>query len=165
MRCLQTGWSWRCRSARWSRSSPEMTRGKKKKEYGITASLHDNTRMLQNQWMSWRNGNETSCRPTLFPVGPSRCPSSSLLNLLFEDEDALPLLRGQHCDLFWGQLQDLHNQGSLEGRTKREVEWAVSPSKWTENAESHLFDVSRHVRWQQENQNSFLKSLIVLEHN
>lgn len=47
-----------------------------------------------------------------------RCPSCSLLNLLFEDEDALPLLRGQHGDLFWGQLQDLHDQGGLEGQNK-----------------------------------------------
>lgn len=41
-------------------------------------------------------------------------PPCRLLNLLFEDEDALPLLRGQHSYLFWGELQDLHDQGGLQ---------------------------------------------------
>lgn len=53
-------------------------------------------------------------RAVRFSVGPLRRPPCSLLNLLLEDEDALPLLWGQHGDLFRGQLQDLHNQGSLE---------------------------------------------------
>lgn len=51
-------------------------------------------------------------------AGPSR-RSCRLLNLLFEDEDALPLLRGQHGDLFWGQLQNLHDESSLEDRNRK----------------------------------------------
>lgn len=93
----------------------------------MTELLHDNTRMLKNLWISWKDGNCSEVKeikklpswPTwnleAFPsVRPSRCPTCRLLNLLFEDEDALPLLRRQHSDLFWGQLQDLHNQGGLE---------------------------------------------------
>lgn len=51
-------------------------------------------------------------------AGPSR-RSRGLLNLLFEDEDALPLLWRQHGDLFWGQLQDLHDESSLEDKNRR----------------------------------------------
>lgn len=51
-------------------------------------------------------------------AGPSR-RSCSLLNLLFEDEDALPLLRGQHGDLFWGQLQNLHDESRLEDKNRK----------------------------------------------
>lgn len=36
-----------------------------------------------------------------------------LLNLLLQYQDTLSLFWWQHGDLFWGQLQDLHNQGSL----------------------------------------------------
>lgn len=48
----------------------------------------------------------------------SRC-ACGLLNLLFEDEDALPLLWRQHGDLLWGQLQHLHDEGSLEGTHRK----------------------------------------------
>lgn len=51
-------------------------------------------------------------------AGPSR-RSCRLLNLLFEDEDALPLLWGQHGDLFWGQLQNLHDESSLEDKNRK----------------------------------------------
>lgn len=50
-------------------------------------------------------------------AGPSR-RSRGLLNLLLEDEDALPLLWRQHGDLFWGQLQDLHDESSLEDKNR-----------------------------------------------
>lgn len=36
------------------------------------------------------------------------------LQLLLEDEDALALVRGQHCDLLVSQLQHLHDQRSLK---------------------------------------------------
>ena len=46
--------------------------------------------------------------------------SSCLLDLLFEDENALSLLRGQHGDLFRGELEHLHDQGGLqEGEEKK----------------------------------------------
>lgn len=47
------------------------------------------------------------------PVPRSSRSPCSLLNLLFEDEDALPLFWRQHRYLFWSQLQYLHDQGSL----------------------------------------------------
>lgn len=48
----------------------------------------------------------------------SRC-ACGLLNLLFEDEDALPLLWRQHGDLLRGQLQDLHDQSGLEDKHRK----------------------------------------------
>lgn len=68
-------------------------------------------------------------------VESSRGSSCRLLNLLFEDEDALPLLRGQHGNLFWGQLQDLHDQGGLE----REYKPAINFLK-EHNSSSVLLD-------------------------
>lgn len=51
-------------------------------------------------------------------VGPSR-RSCRLLNLFFQDEDALPLLWRQHGDLFRGELQHLHDECSLDGGGKK----------------------------------------------
>lgn len=70
-----------------------------------------------------------------FSVESSRRSSCRLLNLLFEDENALSLLRGQHGNLFWGQLQDLHDQGSLE----REYKPAINFLK-EDNSSSVLLD-------------------------
>lgn len=68
-------------------------------------------------------------------VESSRGSSCRLLNLLFEDENALSLLRGQHGNLFWGQLQDLHDQGGLE----REYKPAINFLK-EDNSSSVLLD-------------------------
>lgn len=44
-----------------------------------------------------------------FSFSESSRGTSSFLNLLFQYEDTLPLLRGKHGDLFWSQLEYLHN--------------------------------------------------------
>lgn len=77
---------------------------------------------------------------------PSWCASCSLLNLLFEDEDALPLLRRQHGDLFWGQLQDLHDESSLE--KKRRIVFSMQAKGKTQSrVRLPLFLFSTQQHW------------------
>lgn len=56
----------------------------------------------------------------------SRC-TCGLLDLLFEDEDALPLLWRQHGDLLRGQLQHLHDESSLEDATQKKRGVNITP--------------------------------------
>lgn len=78
-----------------------------------TELLHAKIKSASVNFLQERGSPENLLR--FFLGGLSRC-SCCLLNLLFEDEDALPLLWGQHGNLFWGQLQDLHDQSSLQRR-------------------------------------------------
>lgn len=64
--------------------------------------------------------NKPHVLPWAYGCGYSGCPGG-LQDLLFEDEDALPLFWGQHGDLFWGQLQHLHDQGGLKNIIDRLV--------------------------------------------
>lgn len=55
---------------------------------------------------------EKETKPLTLHDESSGC-ACRLLNLLLQYQDTLSLFWWQHGDLFWGQLQYLHNQGSL----------------------------------------------------
>lgn len=92
---------------------------------------------LKSQIAPWLSGGPDRPTPNQFgSAGPSR-RSCRLLNLLFEDEDALPLLRGQHGDLLWGQLQNLHDESSLEDKNRKKGA-NITPHTHTHRRIKHL---------------------------
>ncbi|KAG7224748.1 hypothetical protein INR49_013459 [Caranx melampygus] len=76
-------------------------------------------------------------------LGPSWRTSCSLLNLLFEDEDALPLLRGQHGDLFW--VADIHRHSCQPA-----MNWNNRLTRWTSRLDLSVLSAAlRRLRTQE----------------
>lgn len=104
--------------------------------------------------------NKPHVLPWAYGCGYSGCPGG-LQDLLFEDEDALPLFWGQHGDLFWGQLQHLHDQGSLENN-RQTGEPHCSQIRYWQAVMLKPKYLQKHSIWIQKESQIFQNSLRVL---